>query len=99
MAYFNEMDFSPIFNHGSRIFQYLINDHPPPKSDLITHLEPEHLSGMDQFSIFHPAPLIIDPQKGLKKISVAELFTELILDKEKQCLYCEHGPPLSPEYL
>ena len=54
---------------------------------------------MDQFSIFHPAPLIIDPQKGLKKISVAELFTELILDKEKQCLYCEHGPPLSPEYL
>ena len=54
---------------------------------------------MGQFSIFHPAPLIIDPQKGLKKISVAELFTELILDKEKQCLYCEHGPPLSPEYL
>ena len=54
---------------------------------------------VDQFSIFHPAPLIIDPQKGLKKISVAELFTELILDKEKQCLYCEHGPPLSPEYL
>ena len=44
MAYFNAMDFSPIFNYGSRIFQYSINDHPPPKSDLITHLEPEHLS-------------------------------------------------------
>ena len=48
MAYFNAMDFSPIFNYGSRIFQYSINDHPPPKSDLITHLEPEHLSDREQ---------------------------------------------------
>ena len=44
MAYSNAMDFSPIFNYGSRIFQYSINDHPPSKSDLITHLEPEQLS-------------------------------------------------------
>ena len=37
-------------------------------------------------------------KETLKEMFI-EKFTEMFIDKEKPCLYCEDGPPLSPEYL